>query len=259
MLKMIEEHTQQPNECHRTEDEEIKGGYIQKFDEFIKSIDNEILKHLTSKDKKLTEHISSIRENLWRYYKKIIGTSAGFYGIDEYIVFSTFKKFIEALNGQEFRHPNLTNDLNFFELEKNKKVLSIYAASKLENTPLNPTSKRAPDIAILKKENGVVTPIAVIEIKNYPEGKQVISAIEMLSQIHANLKDDHTKYVLFSFGKLPVSKGKTKNESMERGIDSYLKNVNNLLITDEGEKSKWTSKVKDLGEFLKSIREEASL
>ncbi len=129
---------------------------IYQFDQFLKTIEDEI----NLKDNELTKQISDIHNGLWNNYKGKNGTSAGFYGIDEYIVFSTFKKFIENLNEpQKFKIQSIdgTKDLRFFKLESNNKCLSIYRASSLKHFPPEAKSQlfknnskfRAPDIVIL--------------------------------------------------------------------------------------------------------------
>ena len=74
-----------------------------KTGEFINLVDNE-----------LTENITKIHDSLWNNYKDLNGTSAGFHGFSEYIVFSTFKNFIESLNAPKKFKPE-----KIFYLTKN--------------------------------------------------------------------------------------------------------------------------------------------
>ncbi len=241
---------------------------IQQFNQFIKTVDDKITEFINLKDNKLTKHISSIQWELWKNYKGINGTSAGFHGISEYIVFSTFKNFIEDLNKpQKFKSKIINNDLRFFELEKNNKILRIYHDSSLKHFPIHSKLNRAPDIAILKKESNAFKPVTVIEIKNYLDKGSINSAIEILSQIQEEFKDDHTKYALFSFGRISVGDEKT--------IDSLKKfqgNKNSFIITNEEgneevkldflmprNNKKMEFKVIDLSEFISIIKDEVIL
>lgn len=241
---------------------------IQQFNQFIKTVDDKILKVINLKDYKLTKHISSIQWELWKNYKEINGTSAGFHGISEYIVFSTFKNFIEHLNKpQKFKSQIINRDLRFFELEKNNKILRIYRASSLKHSSVPSKLNRAPDIAILKKESGAFKPVAIIEIKNYLDKRSINSAIEILSQIQEEFKDDHTKYVLFSFGRISVRDEKTIDS-----LKKFQENENSFLITnEEGDEEvklvflmpknnkEMEFKVVDLSDFFSIIKEEVIL
>lgn len=248
----------------------------EKFNQFIKAVDDKIIEFINS-NKSLTKHISSIQLELWKNYKEINGTSHGFHGISEYIVFSTFKKFIELQNSQERFEPiNINRDLRFFELKNNNKVLKIYRASSLKHFPPKARKQlfkggakfRAPDIAILKQlkqEDDKFKLLAIIEIKNYLDKGSANSAIDMLLQIQEGCKDSHTKYALFSFGKISV-----KDE--KRRLKTFLENNNNFLITNEEGNEEANSdfliprnkksielKVIDLAEFLTLIKEELTL
>lgn len=132
---------------------------IQQFNQFIESIDRNIIESINSNDNKLTSNISSIQIDLLNYYKNIAGTAAGFYGISEYIVFSTFKNAIENFNKPLKFEIRPRGDLCFFELKNHDKILTILHSSSLKH--LNESNLfyddfkfRAPDITILKKENG---------------------------------------------------------------------------------------------------------
>lgn len=222
--------------------------YIQQFDQFIKTIDKEIIKSINSKNNKLTKQISGIHRRLWENYKEINGTSAGLYGISEYIVFSTFKIFIEKLNKpQKFISRKINKDLRYFELKKNNKGLIIYRAASLKHFPIHLKLNRAPDIAILKKEGGKFKFVTVIEIKNYLDKGNINSAIDILSQIREAVKDSYTKYVIFSFGRISVKNGETQKRLM-----GFQENENNFLITNEAGNEKF--KVIDLSKFLNIIK-----
>lgn len=220
---------------------------IQQFNLFIRKVDDEIIKFINLKDNKLTEHISSIHEKLWKQYKEINGTSDGFWGIDEYIVFSTLKNFIENVNSPEkFKNFEINKDLRYFHLKKNNKILMIYRASKLEHIGFE--SDRAPDIIIVRKEDCVPKPVAVIEIKNYLDKRSTNSAIKMLGEVQKGLKDNHTKYVLFSFNKISVGDKKV--------LKNFTEKQNNFLITNEGGTE---FKVVDLLKFFSIIKDEVKL
>lgn len=241
---------------------------IQQFDQFIKTVDEEITKSINLKDNKLTKHISSIQWELWKNYKGINGTSAGFHGISEYIVFSTFKNFVEDLNKpQKFKSKIINRDLCFFELEKNNKFLRVYRASSLKHFPIDSKLNRAPDIAILKKESNAFKPVVIIEIKNYLDKGNINSAIKILSQIQEEFKGDYTKYALFSFGRISVG-----NEKTIDSLKEFQENKNRFLITNEegNEEVKLDSlmprdnkkvkfKVIDLSEFFSIIKDEVTL
>ena len=239
--------------------------YIQQFNQFIKSIDNEINETIELKDNKLTEHLSVIHDNLWYHYKDLTGTSAGFYGIDEYIVFSAFKYFIEDLNDRKkFVCEKINPCLYSFKLEYNNKKLTIYRSSSLNHLPLGARNQlfrdglklRAPDIAILKEEDGFYTTIAAIEIKNYLDKVATNSAIGMLSQIQKvkkPLNEDHTKYAIFSFGGIFV-KGETA-----ANVGAFLTNKNNFLIINNKKNTKNIFETIDLSQFFACIQKEMKL
>jgi len=241
--------------------------FIQQFDQFIKIINNKIIEFINLQDNKLTKHISSIQWELWKNYKEINGTSAGFHGISEYIVFSTFKNFIENLNKpKKFKSQIINRDLRFFELEKNNKVLRIYRASSLRHCPIRPKLNRAPDVAILKKEGDDFKSVAVIEVKNYLDKVSTRSAIDILSQIQDAFKDDCAKYALFSFGRVSVG-----DKEIIESLKKFPKNKNNFLITNEegneevkldflmAKNKKTEFEVIDLSKFLSIIKDEVIL
>jgi len=243
---------------------------VRQFNQFIEIIDKETMRFINLKDSKLTKHISIIQWELWKNYKKINGTSAGFHGISEYIVFSTFKKFIENLNKpQKFKPKKINRDLCFFELEKTNKIIRVYRASSLKHFPTHSELNRAPDIAILKKERNNFRPIAIIEIKNYLDKGSLSSAIKILSEIQTQeeFKDEHTKYALFSFGKISVRDRKTLDS-----LKKFQEKKNNFLITNEEgieeikldflmpkNNKKMEFKVVDLSEFLSIIKNDLTL
>lgn len=224
---------------------------IQQFIQFIKTVDDEIIEFINLKNNELTKNISGIQWDLWKNYKKINGTSAGFHGISEYIVFSTFKNFIEDLNKPQKFEPKVNRDLCSFKLEKNNKVLMIYRASSLKHIGFK--SNRAPDITIVRKEGDVLKPVAVIEIKNYLDKGSTNSAIEILSQVQERIEDEHTKYALFSFGKISVD-----DEKIKENLKKFTENKNNFLITNEEQKN-MEFKVIDLSEFFNIIKDEVIL
>lgn len=241
---------------------------IQQFNQFVKIIDKKVIEFINLKDNELTKHISSIQWRLWKNYKEINGISAGFHGISEYIVFSTFKRFIEDLNEpQRFRVQPINRDLRFFELTKNNKVLRIYRAASLKHFPISLKPNRAPDIGILKKEGNNFKLVAVIEIKNYLDKGSTNSAIDILSQIQQAIKDDYTKYAIFSFGRISV-----KDEETRERLKKFQENKNSFLITNERgneeigldfsilkENKKRQFKVIDLSEFFNVIKDEIVL
>lgn len=228
---------------------------IQKFNQFIEEVDKKIMEFIGLNNKRLTQNISRIQGNLWRNYKEINGTSAGFYGIDEYIVFSTFKNFIEGLNSpQKFEPKEINKDLRFFELKKNNKVLIISRASSLKHININ--SERKADISIVRREGNSLTPVAVIEIKNHLDKESAISAINILSQVQNDLKDDHTKYALFSFGRISVH-----DRGIRENLKSFANGNNNFIITNEQGNTRNNEgiKVVDLSCFLNIIKNEVKL
>jgi hypothetical protein len=232
---------------------------ILQFNEFVKAMDTKIKESIGSKD--LTEHISQIYWDLLNNYKEINGTSAGIHGFSEYIVFSAFKNYIEIQNTpQEFKY------LRQFELEKNDKKLIIYRSSSLSHLPNDARTQlfsgdsklRAPDIAILKKENGNYKLIAVIENKNYLDKGSTDSAIEILSQIRSRTKDNHTKYAIFSPNGIFVGGGTETRKKLKDFVDIE----NNFLIINEsvmkGRKKSEFNGI-DLSQFFDLIREEIEL
>jgi len=131
---------------------------ISKFDEFIHYINIAIKKYLQKGDRELTRFLWSIQTELWKNYKIINGTSAGFLGIAEYIVFSAVKNFIELLNKEKrdvsmFVPKEINNDLYYFELANEKNSLKIYRSARLTHIPIKININRAPDIVILKEIN----------------------------------------------------------------------------------------------------------
>lgn len=235
---------------------------IQQFNKFIETVDNEIREQLIKpKDNKLTNNISNIHSSLWKNYKVFNGTSAGFHGISEYIVFSTFKNFIENLNkSQKFNFQKINEDLRYFKIERNNKFLGIYRASSLRHFPddaktqlfMTKSKLRAPDIAILKKEGNDFNLIAVIEIKNYLDRWSTDYGLDMLSQIREAVKNNYTKYALFSFGSIAVRNAKTIEQ-----LNEFQNKENNFLITLKRGNEEFD--VIDLSEFLNIIKDELIL
>jgi len=240
-------------------------GVIQQFDLFIERIDKQIIKFIKDKDNKLTKHISEIQWRLWKRYKEINGTSAGFHGISEYIVFSTFKKFIEELNKQEFQAQPINRDLRYFELTRNNNILRIYRSASLRRYPVHLELNRAPDIAILKEEEDNFNFVAVIEIKNYLDKGSTNSALDILSQVQEAVNDDRTKYAIISFGRVSV-----RHEETQEKLGEFQNKENNFLITNEGgneelgldflrpRENKWEGVV-DLSEFLNTMKDKVML
>ncbi|RQW78995.1 MAG: hypothetical protein EHM14_10200 [Methanothrix sp.] len=243
--------------------------YIQKFNEFNQSINDKIIEFINLNDNGLTENLLHIHQDLWNNYKNLTGTSAGFHGIDEHIVFLAFKYFIENLNyPQKFESKVLTRDLRSFEMEKNNKKLTIYRSSRLSHFPDDARIQifkdgiklRAPDIAILKKDGDIYTMIAAIEIKNFLDKSATNSAIGMLSQIRDASEGNHTKYALFSFDGIYV--GNDTLESLKKF--RYDENRNNYLIITEGRSEGSKDKknmldVVDLSQFFDGIKKDIEL
>lgn len=228
---------------------------IEQFNQFIESIDDKITEYITLNDNKLTGHISDIQWKLWENYKQIGGTSAGFHGISEYIVFAAFKKFIEILNKpQKFECKKINKDLRFFEVVKDNKRLRIYHSSSLKHFPVNTKLNRAPDIVILKKEQDNFELITVIEIKNGLDKGSINSAINILSQIRTHFKDDPTKYAIFSFGRISTNDTKTIEK-----LNRFQEIKNNFLITNEKSNKECGFKVMDLSNFFEIIKDELML
>lgn len=235
---------------------------IQQSNKFTETVDDEIREELIKpEDNELTNNISSIHSSLWKNYKVFNGISAGFHGISEYIVFSTFKSFIENLNKpQKFNCQKINEDLRYFEMERNNKFLGIYRASSLGHFPddaktqlfMAKSKLRAPDIAILKKEANNFNLIAIIEIKNYLDRWCTDSGLGMLSQIREAVKNNYTKYALFSFGSIAVRNAKTIEE-----LNKFQNKENNFLITLKRRNEEFD--VIDLSEFLNIIKDELIL
>ena len=186
--------------------------YVQQFDEFDVSLKDKIIEYVNLNDNRLTEYLSRIHQDLWNNYKILTGTSAGFHGIDEHIVFLAVKYFIEKQNDpQKFKIKKVesSNYLCSFEIGNDNKKLLIYRSSRLSHFPAEARKQlfikdiklRAPDIAILKKVGDSYTMVAAIEIKNYLDKSATNSAIGMLTQIRnaSNGNNTNTKYALFSF------------------------------------------------------------
>jgi len=229
---------------------------FEQFNQFIKTIDERILEFINIKDQKLTEHISGIHKGLWKNYKEINGISTGFHGISEYIVFSTFKNFIQNLNNPQKFIPKMINkDLRYFELEKNDKILKISRASKLEHIGLK--SKRAPDISIVLKENKLLKPIAIIEVKNYFDKGSAKSAIEILNQVREEINYNNSKYAIFSFSKISV-----RDKEVRDKLKRFSENNNNSVITNETEFNNEKNiefNIIDLSDFFTIIENEVKL
>ena len=247
-------------------EQQLPENYIQKFNEFSESINDKIIECINLNDNRLTEHLLHIHQKLWNNYKNLTGTSAGFSGIDEHIVFLAFKYFIENLNDpQKFECKKLrsSRDLCSFEMENNNKNLIMYRSSKLSHFPdearnllfKDGIKLRAPDIAILKKEDDIYTMIAAIEIKNYLDKSATNSAIGMLSQIRDASNGNHTKYALFSFDGIYVGDETAKN------LKDFQNYKNNYLIVTEGrsKKRKNMFDVTDLSQFFDSIKKDLEL
>jgi len=219
------------------------------FNRFIESIDATTEFLIRLNDNRLTDHISIINYELWKLYKEINGTSAGTYGISEYIVFSTFKNYIEKLNKPlKFYPKRINKDLYFFELKKKEKVLNLTRSSKLDHIGLKST--RRPDIALVKEEGGILQIIAIIEIKNYLDKRSANSALNILSEIEKDLNDTKTKYVIFSFNKISV-------EDKEE-LKMFSEKENCFLITYEKNNNKEIKdriNLVDLSELFDSIKD----
>lgn len=220
--------------------------------DFTKSIDKKTREFINLGDNELTENITKIHDSLWNNYKDLNGTSAGFHGFSEYIIFSTFKNFIESLNvPQKFKPEEINRDLRFFELKMRNKLLRIYRSASLKHYPIELESKRAPDIAILKKEKDNFNLIAVIEIKNYLDKDSLESGIKILSEIKEASNDRNIKYALFSFSRVHVR----NNQALEK-LHKYLEKENCYLIIQKLDEK---FKTIDLFEFFKVISCELTL
>lgn len=234
---------------------------VRAFNEFIKTTDDEISTLVTSGSTRLTSDILDIHSPLWYNYKAIGGTSAGFYGIDEYILFSAFKCFAESLNApQKFECRILNRDRRSFELKRDAKSLEIYHAASLKLLPveaqkslfINKKKYPAPDLAILKKEGEIFRLVAVIEMKNFLDKGGLEGGLKMLSEIREITIDDNTKYALFSFG--PVS---VHNDEILNKLKNYQNQKNNYLITNEKKNS--NIRAIDLSEFFEIIKIDLSI
>jgi hypothetical protein len=233
---------------------------IHQFNQFIEAIDDRILDYINLNDNELTRHIFGMQVELGNNYREINGTSAGFHGISEYIVFSACKNFIENLNKpKKFNPIKINRDLRFFELEKNDKTLSIYRSASMRHFAdeakgqlfRDNTKFRAPDIAILKKEGNIYKLVAVVEIKGYLDKGSADSAIEMLSQIREMSKDQYTKYALFSFSRISVG-----NEETIEHLKTFKNCESNFLVTVEKKNEDAADfAVIDLSQFFDSIKE----
>ena len=263
---------------------------INQFNQFTKSIDYRIAKFIKSKDKQLTMNIAILHVEFWGKLKEINGTSAGFSGLSEYIVFSVFKKYIEDLNGKKFESKPIDKnrkktDLHCFGFKKNKKTLEIYRSSNLKHypNPINSKSEEAhqypkqapaPDIGIVKKEGQKTELIAVIEIKNVLDGTGLKSALDMIdrvSTIGSSLENNQTKYAIFSFGpisadlnKLKDKWAKFKKDGEKNSLITYnvsYKDIREYLLGNNSTLRNNTPKHGsiDLSEFLNKIKDKLTL
>ena len=240
----------------------ISDKIVHQFKRFIKDVDDEILSGITEpRNRPLTDCLSNISHRLWMSYKDINGTSAGFYGIDEYIVFSSFKSFIEYHNKPLKFQPRILNkDLRFFELNKRNRSLHIYRSAKLSHLPKDSKAQllkekakyRTPDIVILKTEEGHFKLIAVIEVKNYLDKGNTESGIEILLQVNDTVKDPDTKYALYSFSRIAVRDAKTLEKLIK-----FQKEKNNYLITKkDGIKG---LEIIDLSDFFDVLKDDIKI
>jgi len=244
--------------------------YIQQFDEFDVSLKDKIIEYFNRDDQRLTEHLSSIHYDLWNNYRILTGTSAGFHGIDEHIVFLAVKYFVENLNYPrkfESIKLKLSNYLRSFEIGDDNKKLIIYRSLRLSHFPAEARKQlfnegiklRAPDIAILKKDGDTYTMIAAIEIKNYLDKSATNSAIGMLTQIRnaSRGNNTNTKYALFSFDGIYVSDKIANNlkESLDENIC--------IVVTKGKTKGSNEKYIKfgaiDLSQFFNIIKEDLKL
>lgn len=228
-------------------------GYVKQFNNFFDAIDKEILKSIQNNDSELTLKLCEIHQNLWNNYKEENGTSAGFHGISEYIVFSAFKSYIIHLNNGYFKAIRINKDLKYFKLEKNNKEILIYRSASLTHVS-NTYVNRAPDIAIFRKDSGdeEPKPIAIVEIKNYLDKGSAKSALNIIEKVGGPIKNTGTKYAIFSYGGLYLKEGKVLNKF--KGFD----NGNNFLILNS-DKSCKDCKITDLSEFLRVIKNDVKI
>jgi hypothetical protein len=245
--------------------------YIQQFDEFDVSLEDKIIEYVNLNDNGLTKNLLLIHQNLWNNYKILTGTSAGFHGIDEHIVFLAVKYFVEKLNyPQKFESIKLepSSDLRSFEIGNDNKKLIIYRSLRLSHFPAEAKRQlfkediklRAPDIAILKKEGNIYTMVAAIEIKNYLDKNATNSAIGMLTQIRNASNGNHTntKYALFSFDGIYVG------DEIAKNLEEFLNDKNSCIIVTEGKTTERIRKynmfkVIDLSQFFDIIKKDIEL
>lgn len=235
---------------------------VHQFKIFIEAIDGEILVGITEpKNLALTDYLLNISHRLWMSYKDINGISAGFHGVDEYIVFSSFRSFIEYHNKPLKFQPRILNrDLRYFELNKPNRFLHIYRSANLTHLPkdskahlLREKAKyRAPDIVILKKTEGHFKVVAIVEVKNYLDKSSAEFGIEILTQSKESIRDPDTKYVLFSFGRITVRDQKTIEKLLK-----FQKEKNNYLITKKN--GVQGLKIIDLSEFFDVLKDNITI
>jgi hypothetical protein len=253
------------------EKEFVAEKYIQQFDEFDVSLKDKIIKYVNLNDERLTEHLSRIHYDLWNNYRILTGTSAGFHGIDEHIVFLAIKCFIEKQNDlQKFKIKKVESRtyLCSVEIGNNNKKLLIYRSSRLSHFPAEAREQlfikdiklRAPDIAILKKDGDTYTMIAAIEIKNYLDKSATNSAIGMLTQIRnaSQGNNTNTKYALFSFDGIYVG------DKIAKNLEEFLNDENSCIIVTKGNTRKSNEKynmfkVVDLSQFFDMIKKDIEL
>ncbi len=230
----------------------------------FETIDTEIKNELSEIGQStLTLSLSKIHSKLWESYKEVFGISTGFYGIDEYLIFSCIKCFIEKLNPpSKFQCKGLADsiDIRFFELEKENRSILLYHSSNLRHFPnkakhqlfFSKKKFRAPDISILKRVNNEFELVAIVEIKNFLDKSSTENAIKLLTEIREDARCEGTKYVLFSFGKISV-----KDKKVLEDLRSYVALKNNYLIAMKRTNEEF--KIVDLAELLFDIKGSVSL
>ena len=236
---------------------------IKAFNYFLKEIDSEVQAALRNERNNLTQELARIQWSLWKQYKNYNGTSAGFYGISEYIVFSSVRQFIEHLNQPKvFVRNKLSTDLFSFCIGNKNRSIEIFRSASTKYLITNSPFHRVPDIMIAEKIDGKYYLIAIIEIKNVLDKPSVLAGLKMITQIQNEFKYEDIKYALFSFLILLL-----KEENALKRLTNFSNRKNCFLITNtKGNKElnltflepkeKVNEEIKnfDFRDFLKSIK-----
>ena len=195
---------------------------------FLKEIDSEVQAALRNERNNLTQELARIQWSLWKQYKNFNGTSAGFYGISEYIVFSSVRLFIEQLNHPKiFARNKLSTDLFSFYIVNKNRSIEIFRSASTKYLMTNSSFNRVPDIMIAERKDGKYSLIAIIEIKNVLDKPSVIAGLKMITQIQNEFKYGDIKYALFSFLSLSL-----KEENTLKQLTNFSNRKNCFLITN---------------------------